>query len=133
MTVESVMEYSCHSWRHVYPTAGAQLDVNPEAVDAMGHWPPGMACVSDLPYKKKVLVTVFDGWDLPCQALAGQTKGDAHKEKTTPAQSNIIFIPSGHAAGFSIQTFEHFAHSEDGSNAQDDGTADTQAQVPRVQ
>ena len=73
MAVESVMEYSCHSWRHVYPTAGAQLDVNPEAVDAMGHWSPGtgmgalydgMACVSELLNKKKVLEAVSAGWDL---------------------------------------------------------------------
>ena len=57
MTVKSGMENSCHSWRHFYPSAGAQLDVHPEAVDAMGHWSPGtgmgalydgMACVSEL-------------------------------------------------------------------------------------
>ena len=73
MTVESVMEYSCNSWRHVYPTAGAQLDVNPEAVDAMGHWSPGtgmgalydgMACVLEVLNKKKVLEAVSAGWDL---------------------------------------------------------------------
>ena len=41
MTVKSVMECSCHSWKHFYPAAGAQLDVHPEAVDAMGHRSPG--------------------------------------------------------------------------------------------
>ena len=38
-----------------------------------------------------------------------------------------------HAPGFIIQTFDPFAHNEGGSDAKEDGTADTQAQDPRVQ
>ena len=64
--------------------------------------------------------------------LSGQTRGDAHGENATPVQSITIFIPSVHAPGIIIQTFELFAHSQGGSDAQDDGTGDTQAQTPRV-
>ena len=58
-------------------------------------------------------------WMGPFRArlLASQTRGDAHGENATPVQSIIIFIPSVHASGFIIQTFEPFAHSEGGSDA----------------
>ena len=105
MTVETAMTFSCHSWRHFYPTAGAQLDVHPEAVDTMGHWTPGTgmaalydgkACVSELLNKAKVVKAVAEGWDLaepgclpvpatprPMQAASSSTMTQSGRAATT--------------------------------------------------
>ena len=91
MTVQSAMTFSCHSWRHFYPTAGAQLDVHQEAVDTMGHWSPGTgmgalydgkACVSELLNKEKVLKAVSAGWNLSEPGCLPAKPGAMHPENT---------------------------------------------------
>ena len=70
--------------------AGAQLDVQPEAVDAMGHWSPGTgmgalydgtACVSELLNKEKVLKAVSAGWGLSEPGCLPVRPGAMHTEK----------------------------------------------------
>ena len=67
------MQYSCHSWRHLYPTAGKQLDLAADDIDTMGRWQQGAgmsalydsrACVSELIQKDKVMSAVSSGWQL---------------------------------------------------------------------
>ena len=41
MSPEEAVEYSLHSWRHWYPTAGKQLRLPDEQNVAMGHWSHG--------------------------------------------------------------------------------------------
>ena len=71
MPQSEAMTFSCHSWRHLYPTAGRQLDLDPEQLDSIGHWAPssGMAalydsraCVSELIQKAKVRKALTTGW-----------------------------------------------------------------------
>ena len=105
MTVQEAMTFSCHSWRHFYPTAGAQLEVHPEAVDKMGHWAPGTgmgalydgkACVSELLSKNKVLQAVASGWDLSepgCLPSAQKTMPKKPKQQKSRAASSSQGIP----------------------------------------
>ena len=67
------MTYSCHSFRHLYPTAGKQLDANSNDIESRGRWQPcgGMserydskACVAELLQKTKVVSAVSSGWAL---------------------------------------------------------------------
>ena len=39
-TASEAMTFSCHSWRHVFPTAGRQLRLSNETLNDMGHWAP---------------------------------------------------------------------------------------------
>ena len=73
MELREAMTYSCHSFRHLYPTAGKQLDLNADNIEAMGRWKPGggmpelydsRACVSELLQKSKVIAAVTSGWEL---------------------------------------------------------------------
>ena len=73
LDLKLAMSFTCHSWRHLYPTAGNQLDLTPENIDSMGRWQPGggmsdlydsRACVSELLQKSKVVSAVASGWRL---------------------------------------------------------------------
>lgn len=73
MDKAEAMTYSCHSWRHLYPTAGRQLDMDPKLIETLGHWAPGSgmaalydsrACVAELTQKDKVRKAFAAGWDL---------------------------------------------------------------------
>ena len=74
------MTFSCHSWRHLFPTAGRQLRLGNETLNDMGHWAPksGMpqrydsaVCVSELTGKATVRRAFQDGrpW---MRAIAGR-------------------------------------------------------------
>ena len=73
MELGEAMTFTCHSWRHLYPTAGKQLDMPPDSIDDMGRWQHGTgmsgvydsrACVSELLQKTKVVSAVVGGWSL---------------------------------------------------------------------
>ena len=73
LSLQEAMSFSCHSWRHLYPTAGKQLDLSPDSIDSMGRWQSGCgmaelydsrACVSELLQKVKVTSAVSAGWNL---------------------------------------------------------------------
>ena len=73
----------------------------------MGDLYDGMACVSELLNKEKVLKAVFAGWNLSEPGcLPVNARGDAHGQNATPVQCIIVFISCVHASGFIIQTFE---------------------------
>ena len=72
-SVAEALRFSCHSWRHFYPTAGKQLRMNNEQINKMGHWDPNSrmpdtydakACVAELLYKSEVRNACSDGWRL---------------------------------------------------------------------
>ena len=92
MDATAAMEFSCHSWRHLYPTAGRQLDLNPDHINSMGHWAHGsgmaakydsMACVSELVQKVKVRDAFVGGW-----ALVDPGCVPAMEEGTVPQPSH---------------------------------------------
>ena len=105
MAVQEAMTFTCHSWRHFYPTAGAQLEVHPDAVDKMGHWAPGAgmgalydgkACVSELLSKNKVLQAVASGWDLSepgCLPSAQKAMPKKAKQRTSTQASSSQAVP----------------------------------------
>ena len=73
MDLREAMTFSCHSFRHLYPTAGKQLGLKTDNIEAMGRWKPGggmpelydsRACVSELLQKSKVISAVTSGWVL---------------------------------------------------------------------
>ena len=73
MELSEAMSFSCHSWRHLYPTAGRQLDLDPEKIESIGHWAPSagmaarydsLACVAELVQKAKVRNALTSGWDM---------------------------------------------------------------------
>ena len=39
-TAAEAMTFSCHSWRHLFPTAGRQLRLSNETLNDMGRWAP---------------------------------------------------------------------------------------------
>jgi hypothetical protein len=41
LTINQALEYSLHSWRHLYPTLSAQLGLDPAQQEAIGHWNKG--------------------------------------------------------------------------------------------
>ena len=72
-TASEAMTFSCHSWRHLFPTAGHQLRLSDETLNDMGHWAPnsGMpqtydsaACVSELTGKATVRRAFQGGWSM---------------------------------------------------------------------
>ena len=140
MTVKSVMEYSCHSWRHLsncWSTAGRA----PGGSGCHGPLVPWDGDGSPLRWYG-VCFGVAEQGEGPqgsvrrmgpfrARLLAGQTRSDAHGENATPVQCIIVFIPRVHASGFITQTFESFAHSEGGSEAQGGGSADTHTGTER--
>ena len=72
-TASEAMTFSCHSWRHLFPTAGRQLRLRNETLNDMGHWAPnsGMpqrydsaACVSELTGKAPVRRAFQGGWSM---------------------------------------------------------------------
>ena len=72
-TATEAMTFSCHSWRHLFPTAGRQLRLSNETLNDMGHWAPnsGMpqrydsaACVSELTGKATVRRAFQGGWSM---------------------------------------------------------------------
>ena len=70
--IDQVIQYTMHSFRHVYPTCGFQLMFPPSAVTLMGHWATKkdqMASVYDstrvsteLAYKANIAANVHKGW-----------------------------------------------------------------------
>ena len=72
-TTSEAMTFSCHSWRHLFPTAGRQLRLSNETLNDMGHWVPnsGMpqrydsaACVSELTGKATLRQAFQGGWSM---------------------------------------------------------------------
>ena len=70
-TTSDAMTFSCHSWRHLFPTAGRQLRLSNETLNDMGRWAPnsGMPqrydsapCVSELTRKATVRRAFQGGW-----------------------------------------------------------------------
>ena len=70
-TASEAMTISCHSWRHLFPTAGRQQRLSNETLNDMGHWAPnsGMpqrydsaACVSALTKKASVRRAFQGSW-----------------------------------------------------------------------
>ena len=65
------LTYSEHSFRHLYVTAGRQLDLRSEHLNEMGHWAlnstmprvyDSMACTSELAAKAVVSKAISGGW-----------------------------------------------------------------------
>ena len=72
-TASEAMTYSYHSWRHLFPTAGRQLQLSNATLNDMGHWAPnsGMpqrydsaACVSELTGKATVRQAFQGNWSM---------------------------------------------------------------------
>ena len=71
MDPRSAMQYTPHSWRHLYPTVGRQLQLPDATLDEVGHWECGSempkmydstACVSELLGKSRIANAVAKGW-----------------------------------------------------------------------
>ena len=125
MSVKEAMTYSCHSWRHLYPTAGKQLDLSPDEIDSMGRWAPGTgmgtsydskACVSELVQKSKVADAIKKGWGLVdpgCipekpKASKASSSGPSPAIRTGTAKNKVL-------ATYVIQTKKSKLHGyEDG-------------------
>ena len=67
------MSYSCRSWRHLFPTAGRQMEMTTDNINNMGHWAKGSstsevydstACVSELRQKARVRDAFSKGWHM---------------------------------------------------------------------
>ena len=67
------MTFSCHSWRHLFPTAERQLRLSNETLNDMGHWASNSgvpqrydsaACVSELTGKATVRRAFQGGWSM---------------------------------------------------------------------
>ena len=43
MSAEEALTFTPHSWRHLYPTAGRQLDLSDTQLEEIGHWAKGSA------------------------------------------------------------------------------------------
>ena len=94
------MSYSCHSWRHLYPTAGKQMGLTDGAVGEMGHWEAGsnmprgyvsMACVSELLTKRAVCDAFSSGWDVTGPGcLPTPVPKTVHKQITPPLESKPV-------------------------------------------
>ena len=41
LSVIQALEFSLHSWRHLYPTLSSQLGLDPAQQEAIGHWNKG--------------------------------------------------------------------------------------------
>ena len=41
LTINEALQYSLHSWRHLYPTMGTQLGLADSLQEALGHWKKG--------------------------------------------------------------------------------------------
>ena len=41
LTINEALQYSLHSWRHLYPTMGTQLGLADSLQEAIGHWKKG--------------------------------------------------------------------------------------------
>ena len=108
-TSSEAMTFSCHSWRHLFPTAGRQLQLSNETLKDMGHWAPnsGMpqrydsaACVSELTGKATVR-RAFQGWLVHgrpwMRAFTGgfsnSTCSVAKKPKTQPDKVTYVLVP----------------------------------------
>ena len=72
-TASEAMTFSCHSWAHLFPTAGRQLRLSNETLNDMGHWAPNSvmpqrydsaACVSELTGKATVRQAFQGGWSM---------------------------------------------------------------------
>jgi len=92
-TAQEALTFTPHSWRHVYPTLGRQLQVPDEKLDEVGHWNPksGMprrydsaACVSELAAKSSILAAVAAGWT-PVAPGCVPNPAPATPAPTTPA------------------------------------------------
>ena len=108
-TASEAMTFSCHSWRHLFPTAGRQLRLSIETLNDMGHWVPnsGMpqrydsaACVSELTGKATVLQAFQGGWSMVgpgCVLLPvapqDSTFSGVKKPKIQPDKDTDVLVP----------------------------------------
>ena len=108
-TAAEAMTFSCHSWRHLFPTAGRQLRLSNETLNDMGHWAPnsGMpqrydsaACVSELTGKATVRRAFQRGWSMVgpgCVPLPAASQDSTcpvpKKPKVQPDKVANILVP----------------------------------------
>jgi len=116
MTLDDAMQFSCHSWRHLFPTAGKQLDLTDGNIEAMARWTPGSgmpslydsrACVSELRQKTKVREALQKGWsvvDPGCLPLS--VSAPAARSKRPRRQGKV----KEHAETFVLQSRTSRAH-----------------------
>ena len=73
MNAEDALQFTLHSWRHLFPTAGRQLSLPEHEQVEMGHWTTGSAmprrydsaaCVTELIAKSKVSAAFRAGWNV---------------------------------------------------------------------
>ena len=71
MSAGEAVRYTPHSWRHLYPTLGRQLNLPESQLNEVGHWAPGSgmprrydaaACVSELAAKASITGAIASGW-----------------------------------------------------------------------
>ena len=76
------LQLTPHSWRHLYPTAGRQLEVPEAQLDDIGHWATGSgmpraydsaACVSELIAKSKIATALRAGWTVAAPGCVPKT------------------------------------------------------------
>ena len=111
MPATEALCFTPHSWRHVYPTLGRQLQLSDEQMTDVGHWTvrSGMprrydaaACVTELAAKSFILSAVAEGWKpvpegcVPCPAPQtpvgiGPTSSSSLKTDNTTITSPKIF------------------------------------------
>ena len=98
------LTYSCHSWRHVYPTAGKQLLMSNEQVNAMGHWDThsrmplvydSKACVTELVLKSQVMEALQDGWRISDAGTIPMPRPPSKIAASSPNSSELYFVTHG--------------------------------------
>jgi len=97
------LAFTPHSWRHIYPTMGRQLQVPDAQLEDVGHWKAnsGMprrydsaACVTELAVKSSILSAVAAGWT-PVASGCVPLPAPATPAPATPALAAAPSTPSG--------------------------------------
>ena len=102
MSVEEALMYTCHSWRHLYPTMARQLKLPNDAVTEMGHWGPssGMAArydsakgVMELLNKRLVTSAAQAGW-IPAELHGTQSSSSHLVAACSSGSQSVASTPS---------------------------------------
>ena len=109
LSVGEALEYTLHSWRHVYPTLGTQLGLEDPQLTALGHWNRG-SCMpqhydaltnsTEIRGKQRVLLAVLTGYKMAAQGAFLQ-----NEDGTTPDAA-----PQNAQQEIKCTEFAHFDH-----------------------
>ena len=98
LSVQEALEFSLHSWRHLYPTMSTQLGLDPSQQEAIGHWKKGStmpleydASTNSLEIRAKqhILSSVRKGFDVskPGEFLMADPSSDPTRVNVDPCSA----------------------------------------------